>query len=97
MALLCIGSMTFVDINILEDTNFNVSKATRITYESTKWSVWSLGLSYVIYACCVSQGALVGWFLSLKIWMPLSRITFSAYLLHELVIRALVYKVLFFK
>ena len=64
----------------------NVTTGWRITYESTKWSVWSLGLGYVIYACCVSQGALVGWFLSLKIWMPLSRMTFSAYLLHELVI-----------
>jgi len=92
MALLCIGSMTFVDINLFL---VDVTKETRITYESTKWSVWSLGLSYVIYACSNSQGALVEWFLSLKIWMPLSRITFSAYLLHELVIRALVYIFIF--
>ena len=89
----------FVDINLepispnpLLENPFEVHVTTtwRIIYESTKWSVWSLGLCYVIYACCNSQGALVNWFLSLQIWMPLSRITFKAYLLHEIVIRGLV-------
>ena len=88
--------MMFVDISTVFGFPSNVSAEWRIVYESTKWSVWSLGLGYVIYACCNSQGFLVDWFLSLKIWMPLSRITFSAYLLHELVIRALEFNFNFF-
>ena len=97
LALLFIGSMIFVDISAIFGFPSDVSTEWRIAHESCKWSVWSLGLGYIIYACCNSQGFIVDWFLSLKIWMPLSRITFSAYLLHELVIRTLEFSQIFFK
>ena len=40
----------------------------------------------VIYACVTSQGGLVNSFFSWSVWIPLSRLTFSAYLFHTTII-----------
>ena len=70
-------------------------------YLSVRYSVWALGVAYIIYACVTSKVAfLINWFLSLSIWMPLSRISFSAYLIHEFVLKTYTFsltKAMFFQ
>ena len=57
-----------------------------ILYQSTARIVWSLGLAYIIYSCTTSNGGIVNKFLSLHIFAPLSRLSYSAYLIHMIVI-----------
>ena len=47
---------------------------------------WSLGLALLIFACHYGYGGPINWFLSMKIWIPLSRISYNAYLLHPFIL-----------
>ncbi|XP_068723591.1 nose resistant to fluoxetine protein 6-like [Montipora capricornis] len=67
-------------------TPFN--KADNITYGSFSRFTWGLALAWVIYACNKGYGSLVNKFLSASYWIPLSRLTYSAYLLHLMVLGA---------
>ncbi|XP_068723266.1 nose resistant to fluoxetine protein 6-like [Montipora capricornis] len=67
-------------------TPFN--KAENITYGSFSRFTWGLALAWVIYACNKGYGSLVNKFLSASYWIPLSRLTYSAYLLHLMVLGA---------
>ena len=69
--------------------NYNghpLSLASNILYQATSRIVWALGLGYVIFACATSHGGLVNKFLSWSVWVPLSRLTFSAYLFHLVIL-----------
>ena len=55
-------------------------------YQGFSRVLWALGLSYMIYACETSNGGIVNRVLTWKIWLPLSRLTYSAYLIHLTVI-----------
>ena len=63
-----------------------MSMAEDISYQMFSRLTWSLGVALVIYACHNGYGWIVNDFLSLKIWIPLSRLTFVAYLVHEVVL-----------
>lgn len=43
---------------------------------------WSLFLCLVIYACTKGYGGVVNWFLTLKLWKPLTRLSYAIYLIH---------------
>ncbi|XP_064459110.1 nose resistant to fluoxetine protein 6-like [Ornithodoros turicata] len=47
---------------------------------------WSVAVAWVLYACCTGNGGLVNAFLSLKGFVPFSRLSFSVYLVHMLVL-----------
>lgn len=51
-------------------------------YAATHRFVWGCSVSWVIYACYNNLGGIVNKFLSWKIWIPLSRLTYSAFLVH---------------
>ena len=63
-----------------------LSYTANLLYESSSRIVWSLGLAYVVYACCTSRGGLIDRFLSAQVWVPLSRLTFTAYLFQFVII-----------
>ncbi|XP_068725527.1 nose resistant to fluoxetine protein 6-like [Montipora capricornis] len=67
-------------------TPFN--KAENITYGTFSRFTWGVALAWVIYACNKGYGSLVNKFLSASYWIPLSRLTYSAYLLHPMVLGA---------
>lgn len=48
--------------------------------------IWGLGLAAIIFACHNGYGWVIDSFLSMKVWTPLSRMTFNAYLMHPIVI-----------
>ena len=55
-------------------------------YKSLNRTVWSLSLSWVAIACASGYGGPVNFVLSWKLWAPLGRLTFAAYLIHPITI-----------
>ncbi|XP_055939748.1 nose resistant to fluoxetine protein 6-like [Argiope bruennichi] len=54
-------------------------------YNALSRSAFCLALAWVIFCCLSGNGGLVDRFLSLKIWIPLSRLTYCAYMFHPLI------------
>ncbi|PFX33115.1 Nose resistant to fluoxetine protein 6 [Stylophora pistillata] len=65
------------------------SRAENITYGTFSRFAWSLALAWVVFACQNGFGGLVNKILSARFWIPLSRLTYCAYLVHILAIVAL--------
>ncbi|KAI4477456.1 hypothetical protein M0802_014716 [Mischocyttarus mexicanus] len=49
-------------------------------------TVWEIGIAWILIACCTDNGGVVNRILLLKIWIPLSRLTYAAYLLNPIII-----------
>lgn len=43
---------------------------------------WAVAICYVVFACHHGYGGLINWFLSHPLWQPLSRLSYSIYLVH---------------
>ncbi|XP_063981119.1 nose resistant to fluoxetine protein 6-like [Diachasmimorpha longicaudata] len=52
-------------------------------------TVWSIGIAWIVVACCTNHGGIVNKILSLKIWQPFSKLSYSAYLLNPILIAVL--------
>jgi len=61
-------------------------KVLNFLYAAFGRTLWAAGVGWVIFACVNGYGGVVNKFLSWKIWLPFSRLTYCAYLLHPLVI-----------
>lgn len=51
-------------------------------FDSMKRICWCMSIGWVILACHLSYGGIVKRFLSLPIWLPISRLSFCMYLMH---------------
>ncbi|XP_072044229.1 nose resistant to fluoxetine protein 6-like [Amphiura filiformis] len=63
------------------------SNAVNVLYGTFSRLGWSLVLCWVVFACYYGYGGWINDFLCWSFWIPLSRLTFSAYLIHGLVIQ----------
>jgi peptidoglycan/LPS O-acetylase OafA/YrhL len=68
----------------------NLSRAGGAALSSLSHIVWSLASGFIILACATENGGFVNTFLSSSFFFPLSRITYCAYLVHWILIQALV-------
>ncbi|GAB1599304.1 nose resistant to fluoxetine protein 6-like [Argonauta hians] len=66
----------------------NASQETLSLYTAVHRSVWSVSVGWMIYACCTGYGGFVDRILSWKAFIPLSRLSYCAYLIHPIVIYA---------
>ena len=57
-----------------------------VIYTTFSRCSWGLGLALMVFACHNGYGGVINTFLSMKIWTPLSRMTFNAYLVHPIVL-----------
>ncbi|XP_041371386.1 nose resistant to fluoxetine protein 6-like [Gigantopelta aegis] len=57
----------------------------RAAFETGSRIGWALSVCWVILVCATGSGGLVNSVLSWEGWLPLSRLTFGAYLIHILV------------
>ncbi|XP_025017490.1 nose resistant to fluoxetine protein 6-like [Tetranychus urticae] len=64
------------------------SKWAVMVYESTSRVIWSLSVSWIIYASASGHGGLIDKFLSLPIFIPFARISYAVYLSHLILIFA---------
>ena len=62
------------------------SQVENVMYYTFSRTVWGICLALVVYACHYGYGGVINRFLSLPFWVPLSRLTFNAYLVHEVVL-----------
>ena len=62
------------------------TKAENVIYLTLSRFAWGLGLALLVFVCHNGYGGLVNAFLSMKFWIPLSRMTFTAYLVHPVVL-----------
>jgi len=65
-----------------------LDRVSNILYQATSRIIWSIGLGGLIYGCLTSNGGIINRLLSHSIWVPLSRLSFSAYLIHATFIYA---------
>ncbi|CAI9714919.1 Hypothetical predicted protein [Octopus vulgaris] len=63
-----------------------VTEGTISLYTAVHRNVWAVSVGWVIYACCTGYGGFVNTILSWKAFIPLSRLTYCAYLVHPVVI-----------
>ena len=47
---------------------------------------WGIGLALIVFACHNGYGWFINSFLSMKIWTPLSRMSYNAYLVHPVIL-----------
>ena len=62
------------------------TKAENIIYIMFSRFTWSLGLALLVFTCHYGYGGPINWFLSMKFWIPLSRVSYNAYLVHPLIL-----------
>ena len=62
------------------------SLAENVIYLMFSRFVWGIGLALVVFSCHNGYGGVINTFLSMKFWIPLSRLTFTAYLMHPIVL-----------
>ena len=62
------------------------TRAENVVYITFSRFAWGIGLALLVFACHNGYGGLINTFLSMKIWTPLSRMTFNAYLVHPIVL-----------
>ncbi|CAG0892217.1 unnamed protein product [Darwinula stevensoni] len=60
-------------------------RAAQVIYVAVHRVAWSVGLAWVVFACHIGAGGPVNTLLSWKAFVPLGRLTYSAYLVHVLV------------
>lgn len=54
-------------------------------YEALSRICWAISVAWIVFACINGYAGPVNWFLSLPHWQPLSRLTYSIFLLHFIV------------
>ncbi|CAN7993158.1 unnamed protein product, partial [Ixodes hexagonus] len=60
--------------------------ADAILYAATHRTAWALSLGWMTYACATGRGGLINRFLGWKAFIPLSRLSFAAFLMQTIVI-----------
>lgn len=56
-------------------------------FNAVSGTIWAMGIGWLTYACISGYGGFINKILSWKAWIPLSRLTYCAYLLHMIVLQ----------
>ncbi|KAL2718957.1 nose resistant to fluoxetine protein 6-like isoform X1 [Vespula squamosa] len=65
-----------------------ISSISTAFYVALGRTVWGIGLAWLLIACVTNHGGIANKILSFKGWIPLSRLTYSAYLLNPIIINS---------
>ncbi|KAG5344702.1 NRF6 protein, partial [Acromyrmex charruanus] len=66
-----------------------ISVLSAAIYVALSRTVWAIGIAWIVIMCCTEHGDIVKKLLSCKIWIPLSRLTYCAYLLNPFIIHSI--------
>ncbi|XP_036148364.1 nose resistant to fluoxetine protein 6-like [Monomorium pharaonis] len=86
--IFCLGSACNIFVLFYKRLESVLATAIYVAFHKT---VWATGIAWIVIACSTKHGGIVNKLLSLKIWIPLSRLTYCAYLIHPIVIRSIKY------
>lgn len=73
------------------DVGENLTEGEEVVYQMFSRFSWSLGLAIFLYICHNGYGGVVNTFLSMKLWIPLRRLTLIAYLVHPVILFLIFY------
>nr|CAD7203226.1 unnamed protein product [Timema douglasi] len=62
----------------------DISPFTAAIYVALSRTAWGIGLSWLIVACCTNNAGFINRILSFPGWVPMSRLTYCAYLLNPM-------------
>ncbi len=83
LATFALGLMLFgVYPNYNVNPSNHLSRAENILYQAASRIIWSLALGFIIFSCVMKSGGFVNDMLTWRVWTPLSRLSFAAYLIH---------------
>ncbi|KAG5347326.1 NRF6 protein, partial [Acromyrmex charruanus] len=63
-----------------------ISVLSAAIYVALSRTVWAIGIAWIVIMCYTEHGDIVKKFLSCKIWIPFSRLTYCAYLINPFII-----------
>ncbi|XP_039315271.1 nose resistant to fluoxetine protein 6 isoform X2 [Solenopsis invicta] len=69
--------------------NRNISILSTAIYVALSRTVWAIGIAWLVIVCFTKHGSIVKKLLSFKIWIPVSRLTYCAYLLNPFIINSI--------
>lgn len=81
--------LIYAPITALKNDPHIWTKFENILYACSRHLLWGILLAWVTYACEYGYGGYVKEFLSAKFWIPLSRLNYSAYLIHLILINVM--------
>ncbi|ESP02880.1 hypothetical protein LOTGIDRAFT_230381 [Lottia gigantea] len=82
----CSMLVTYLTYDKYKEDGDGWNSDANIAYETMFRPVWSLVLFWLIYVCLSGYGGLINTILSWNVWIPLSRITYAAYLVHLIIL-----------
>lgn len=77
-----IAAVIFIQYPLRQENYLNVPLIADTLYDALKPICWGLALGWIILACHLSHGNVVKRFLSLSLWLPISKLSFCIYLMH---------------
>ncbi|XP_021937403.1 O-acyltransferase like protein-like isoform X2 [Zootermopsis nevadensis] len=86
LGAVCLLTPILVLHEIIQDDNYYHSIKLQV-YAALSRPIWSMGVSWVIFVCVAGYGGPVNKFLSWKFFHPMSRLTYSIYMLHMFFMR----------
>ncbi|KAG5322398.1 NRF6 protein, partial [Pseudoatta argentina] len=66
-----------------------ISVLSAAIYVALSRTVWAIGIAWIVIMCYTEHGNIVKKLLSCKIWIPLSRLTYCAYLINPFIIQSI--------
>ncbi|KAK0160135.1 hypothetical protein PV328_007572 [Microctonus aethiopoides] len=75
-------AFTIFTYRIFQNTNYEFDEYWEGFYAAFSRLIWGFGVCWIIYASALGYGGIIGKFLSLPIFLPFSRISYSMYLVH---------------
>ena len=82
-AFLCVYTMSGTGGSLLYGIG---GRFTQAAWLATARVLWGAGLFWLTIVCITRQGGLINAFLSAPAWLPTSRLTYCAYLVHPLIL-----------
>ncbi|KAL7286334.1 hypothetical protein TKK_0019292 [Trichogramma kaykai] len=84
MAIFSFGYV-IVGTRTLTDANYNYDVVWEMTFAAMARPLWGFAICWIIYACIHNAAGIVCKFLSCRYFLPLSRLSYSIYIIHVLV------------
>ncbi|CAL1684887.1 unnamed protein product [Lasius platythorax] len=67
----------------------HISILSSAIYVAVSRTVWAIGIAWIVIVCSTKHGGIIKQVLSFKVWIPLSRLTYCAYLLNPFIIHSI--------
>ena len=85
LSLITMFAIVFGPASRMREDNLNSHTWTpfeSMVYNCFHKTLWSLALGWIVFSCHKGYGGVINSFLSWKAWIPLSKLTYAAYLIH---------------